>query len=116
MKKALRLAVWFCLGILLPAGFDALGVNVYLGAVLSVGLIYFLADHLEQDALAIVAAERRRHIATCAREMLDRLEPPLAQEHYRPALRRLCQAMAAGRKRFRFVAGNRPIEIPLSGF
>jgi hypothetical protein len=116
MKLLLECVIGFALGFGCAAFFDALGVNFYVGFVLTVAIIFLLVQCWERLAQAnnLEAFQRQRSaIATYARERLQRLDPPLPKEHYRTAFRRLCRAIANGRKRVRIAAGERRIEFVL---
>jgi hypothetical protein len=116
-KYAALSVVGFVLGIV----FAVLGVNEYVTLAVIVGisgvLVYWVDDPQKRPSAddPEAARQRRRAIAACAQETLDKLDPPLAEEHYRAAFRRLCRAIADGRRRVRLFAGDRTVEVTLEG-
>lgn len=100
----------FVLGIVLAA----LDVNDYVAIAVIAGYSLLVGGVRAHHQWSLEAAQqRRRAIAACARATLDDLDQPLAEEHYRPAFRRLCRAIADGRRRVRLLAGDRTVEITL---
>ena len=99
-----------------PRSSTPAGVNFFVGLVLTFVIMVLLAQYRERRAQTsnLEALQRQQStIETYARELLETLHPPVPEEHYRAAFRRLCRAIAGGRRRVRLFAGDRTVEVTL---
>jgi hypothetical protein len=116
MKLLLEYAIGFAVGLVCAVVFHALGVNFFVGLVLTFVVLVLVDQYRARRARTnyVEALQRQQSaIATYARELLETLDPPLPKEHSRAAFRRLCRAIAEGRTRVRLFTGDRTVEVIL---